>query len=73
MTFEYIHALIMEVFPGVFVTIAPRAILSALGVAVHFSFRVRSNAISTALMPPASFPMITAGSISGAKPAVKPR
>ncbi len=36
-------------------------------------FFVSSKATATALMPPASFPTITAGSISGANPAVKPR
>ena len=36
-------------------------------------FRVSISATATAVMPPASLPTITAGSIPGAKPAVKPR
>ena len=40
---------------------------------LYFSFLVKNNARTTAATPPASFPAITAGSISGAKPAVKPR
>ena len=36
-------------------------------------FLVSSRASATALIPPASFPRITAGRISGENPAVKPR
>ena len=39
----------------------------------HAFFLVSSSATATAVTPPASFPTITAGSISGANPAVKPK
>ena len=44
-----------------------------LSILNYDSFRVSHSATATALMPPASFPAIMAGSISGANPAVNPK